>query len=503
MVKRTSHHTPSFDDGGGQGGGGRSNKRRKPSPADGNNSGGGDTACNVFVGNLKYGTTWWALKDHMRQAGNVDSANILESNDGRSKGCAVVKYQHPKEAQRAIRELNESLLDDRKIFVQPDTSSRDSSSNSNNNGGGSRGSGDVSRHENNNTSSSGGSNGIYVGNLPYECSWQALKDFFRSCGQIDRADVIEDPVTKRKKGWGVVFFSNDRSVETAIRKFHGADFQGRTLEVRRDKKSSQQQQPRGGNDDNDNDEFKLHVGNLDYDCSWQDLKDLVQNRCGQVEHADIPKRGWGVVTFATHRDGAAAISRLDGSVFQNRPLEVRWYRPARKTGGKDQHDDEYRDNRNPSSSSSSSSSSLYVGNLSYDCTWQDLKDAFKRYGHVSHAEVCETAGGKSTGFGIVLFSDGKSATKAMDSMDGVEFQGRQLSVRWDRSPDKLQSSERGGGSKRDQRDNNSREKKDNHRGRQQKNKSVSSSNTTNNRDDDKIDDEEMGDPLDNALSCPR
>ena len=109
MVKRTSHHTPSFDDGGGQGGGGRSNKRRKPSPADGNNSGGGDTACNVFVGNLKYGTTWWALKDHMRQAGNVDSANILESNDGRSKGCAVVKYQHPKEAQRAIRELNESL----------------------------------------------------------------------------------------------------------------------------------------------------------------------------------------------------------------------------------------------------------------------------------------------------------------------------------------------------------------------------------------------------------
>jgi RNA recognition motif-containing protein len=501
MVKRTSHHAPSFDGGGGPGGGGRSNKRRKPSPAEGGNSGGGDTACNVFVGNLKYGTTWWALKDHMRQAGNVDSANILESN-GRSKGCAVVKYQHPKEAQRAIRELNESLLDDRKIFVQPDTSSRDSSNDNNGDRGRDRGSGDVGRHENNNnmsSSSGGGSHGIYVGNLPYECSWQALKDFFKSCGQIDRADVIEDPVTKRKKGWGVVFFSNDRAVETAIRKFHGADFQGRTLEVRRDKKSSSMtvQQPRGnGNDDDD--KFKLHVGNLDYDCSWQDLKDLVQKRCGQVEHADIPKRGWGVVTFATHRDGAAAISRLDGSVFQNRPLEVRWYRKTGGSGGNDQHNDEYRDNRNPSSSSSSSSSSsLYVGNLSYDCTWQDLKDAFKRYGHVSHAEVCETAGGKSTGFGIVLFSDGKSAAKAMDSMDGVEFQGRKLSVRWDRSPDKLQSSERGGGSKRDQRDNNSRGKKDSHhRGHQQK--------TTNNRDDDddKID-EEMGDPLDNALSCPR
>jgi len=490
MGKRNSHHTPSFDGGGS--GDGRRNKRRKSS--DHEISGGEN---NVFVGNLKYGTTWWALKDHMRQAGNVDSANILESN-GRSKGCAVVQYQHPKEAKRAISELNESLLDGRKIFVQPDNNPRESSSPSNNNGGGGGGGGEARRHEN---TSSAVSYGIYVGNLPYECSWQSLKDFFKSCGSIDRADVTEDPVTKRKKGWGVVYFSTDRAVETAIRKFHGTDFQGRTLEVRRDKKSSssssmkpvQQQQSRSNNNlsnfAEEDEKFLIFVGNLDYDCSWQDLKDLVQQRCGRVLHADIPKRGWGIITFATHREGAAAISKLDGNIFQNRPLEVRW---NRKVGSSNDEPncDGYRD---PSTSSSSTTRQLYVGNLSYDCTWHNLKDAFKRYGVVNHAEICETGSGKSTGFGIVLFSDGKSAARAIESMNGVEFQGRNLSVRFDRRPGKLESEK--GGSKRDQYDNV--QKKDNHHRRQPKRESGFA---TNRVEEEK---EERGNPLDNALSCPR
>merc|ERR1712150_21423 len=136
--------------------------------------------------------------------------------------------------------------------------------------------------------------------------------------------------------------------DTAIRKFNGSSFQGRILEVRRDKKSSASPATA----------TTVFISNLDYDCSWQDLKDYVQ-RCGRVEHVDIPKRGWAIVTFATQEEGASAISRLDGTVFQNRPLEVRW---DRKSGG-DSYDDD--------GENESSSRQLYVGNLSYDCTWQN------------------------------------------------------------------------------------------------------------------------------------
>merc|ERR1711957_1084383 len=103
-------------------------------------------------------------------------------------------------------------------------------------------------------------------------------------GFIERAEVMEDPNTGRKKGFGMVYFSNERAMENAIRKFHGRDFQGRVLEVRRDKKSSGSNASGNSNNDknrsSENGEFKVFFGNLDHDCSWQDLKDLVQKQCG-------------------------------------------------------------------------------------------------------------------------------------------------------------------------------------------------------------------------------
>eukprot|EP00531_Pseudo-nitzschia_arenysensis_P007146 CAMPEP_0116130994 /NCGR_PEP_ID=MMETSP0329-20121206/8774_1 /TAXON_ID=697910 /ORGANISM="Pseudo-nitzschia arenysensis, Strain B593" /LENGTH=454 /DNA_ID=CAMNT_0003625405 /DNA_START=56 /DNA_END=1420 /DNA_ORIENTATION=- len=400
---------------------GRSNKRRKSN--DGRrierNS---NEGCSVFVGNLRYETRWQALKDHMRKAGNVDSANILEAPNGRSKGCALITYQHPKEASRAIKELNETELEGRKIFVQPDTKVNDEG-----------------RRVEPSTA-----NGVYVGNLPYECSWQALKDFFKTCGYIERAEVMEDPQTGRKKGFGLVYFSNERGVENAIRKFHGTDFQGRTLEVRPDKKSggnnnnsNAPSSSRNNNNNNDGSgDFKVFFGNLDFNCSWQDLKDFVQKRCGRVEHADIPKKGWGVVSFANRRDAGNAISQLDRVVFQNRTLEVRWDRDSGNGSSS-------APNNNSNNNSNNSNKQLYVGNLPYECTWQNLKDAFKRFGPVGHAEVCETANGRTTGFGIIAFVKPSSAEQALKSMDGADFEGRKISVRWDRRPGKLESDKAG------------------------------------------------------------
>jgi RNA recognition motif-containing protein len=461
-------------------GDGRNNKRRKSNDGRGigrnTNAGSNNDGCSVFVGNLKYETSWQDLKDHMRQAGNVDSANILEAPNGRSKGCAVVKYQHFKEAQRAIQDLNESQLDGRTIFVQPDNGNpRDSNNGSSSN--------DSQRFAGERNSDPPSQYGVYVGNLPYECSWQALKDFFKSCGFIERAEVAEDPSTGRKKGYGMVYFSNERAMDNAIRKFDGRDFQGRNLEVRRDKKSpgntsSGNRNINSSSRISENGEFKVYFGNLDFDCSWQDLKDLVQKRCGRVERTEIPKRGWGLVTFATRRDAAAAISAFDKVVFKNRALEVRWDRDkSSSSNGRDERN-------NSSSSSSSTSKQLYVGNLPYECSWQDLKDAFKRFGSVSHAEVCETSNGKTTGFGIVAFVKPSSAEQALKSMDGADFQGRSLSVRWDRKPQKLEA-EKNGSHKRNQ-------------------KSKTAAKTTTEDDDMKTEnEEEKVNPLDMALSSAR
>ena len=61
-----------------------------------------------------------------------------------------------------------------------------------------------------------------------------------------------------------------------------------------------------------------------------------------------------------------------------------------------------------------SSASVYVGNLSWDVSWQDLKDHFKTVGHVLHADVLtEAATGRSKGCGIVSFASARDAATAI------------------------------------------------------------------------------------------
>ena len=75
----------------------------------------------IFCGNLSYETTWQTLKDHMRQAGEVTRADVLMDRvTGRSKGCGIVEYEDAADARKALRELHESQLDGRQIFLRED-----------------------------------------------------------------------------------------------------------------------------------------------------------------------------------------------------------------------------------------------------------------------------------------------------------------------------------------------------------------------------------------------
>ncbi|HET6327657.1 MAG TPA: RNA-binding protein [Planctomycetaceae bacterium] len=70
---------------------------------------------------------------------------------------------------------------------------------------------------------------------------------------------------------------------------------------------------------------------------------------------------------------------------------------------------------------------LYVGNLPYDTTADDLREAFSQFGTVSKTQVIsDRETGRSRGFGFVEVEDG--ADVAIESMNGKDFQGRRLTV---------------------------------------------------------------------------
>lgn len=75
---------------------------------------------------------------------------------------------------------------------------------------------------------------------------------------------------------------------------------------------------------------------------------------------------------------------------------------------------------------------LFVGNLPFQCQWQDLKDLFRAAGNIQRADVALTAEGKSRGFGTVLFASPEDAQNAVRIYHGYEYSGRTLKVHFDR-----------------------------------------------------------------------
>lgn len=79
---------------------------------------------------------------------------------------------------------------------------------------------------------------------------------------------------------------------------------------------------------------------------------------------------------------------------------------------------------------------LYVGNMSYDTTDDDLRKAFEEHGTVdSVAVISDRHSGRSKGFGFVEMSDDEEAKAAMESMNENDFMGRTLKVNEARSRD--------------------------------------------------------------------
>lgn len=72
---------------------------------------------------------------------------------------------------------------------------------------------------------------LYVGNLPYSATEQALTDSFSECGTVTSVKIITDRETGRSKGFGFIEMETDEAAASAITKFNGAMYEGRAMTV--------------------------------------------------------------------------------------------------------------------------------------------------------------------------------------------------------------------------------------------------------------------------------
>jgi RNA recognition motif-containing protein len=83
---------------------------------------------------------------------------------------------------------------------------------------------------------------------------------------------------------------------------------------------------------------------------------------------------------------------------------------------------------------------LYVGNLSFGTTEEQLRELFEQYGRTQSVNViADRETGRSRGFGFVEFESAESARAAQEALDGKDLDGRPLRV------NEAQERSRGGG----------------------------------------------------------
>ncbi len=211
------------------------------------------------------------------------------------------------------------------------------------------------------------------------------------------------------------------------------------------KKSSPQKRAAVSQEKHADQGCRVYVNNLDWDVSWQDLKDHMK-AVGKVTRADVMtsangrSRGCGIVEFSSPSEAAAAIRQLNDSQLKGRAILVREDRePTRSlpphAGGA----------APPAAASSSgghsrgggggapaTGRSVYVGNLPWNTAWQDLKDHMKTAGAVAHVDILMRRDGKASGGAIVQYESARDAGNAIARLNDSMFGGRPLQVREDR-----------------------------------------------------------------------
>jgi len=434
----------------------------------------------VYVGNLSWEATWQDLKDHMRGLGDgceVRRADVLQGHDGRSKGCGLVEFETAEGARRAVLMMNDTELMGRQIFVREDREAAGSSGPTTQEASAPPSSMGLDPLISAPNPAGGTAPGIagrrcYVGNLAWEVAWQDLKDHMRGAGEVLFAEVMTTG-DGRSKGCGIVEFATSEQAQEAIATLNDSDLMGRMIFVREDREQGGGgsggfragarsgggyvantppvsgaggiRVPPLGNttpstgasapDAVDSTRGRrVYVGNLSWEVAWQDLKDHMRG-AGEVLFSEVMtsgdgrSKGCGIVEFATAEQAQEAIAQLNDTDLMGRMIFVREDREVSGGGGGGTR---RRGGGGSGAGGVGQACSVYVGNLAFETSWQDLKDHMRAAGNVDKADILQADDGRSKGCAVVTFQKAQEAQRAIRELQNTVLHERPIFVREDR-----------------------------------------------------------------------
>jgi nucleolin len=189
-----------------------------------------------------------------------------------------------------------------------------------------------------------------------------------------------------------------------------------------------------------NEEAKLFVAGLPDSISEEVLKQLFEATGGKVVGVSLPKdrltgrpRGFGFVTLATPQEAQAARDALDGSMQAGKSISVRPFQaepPKRDALGAGPRIGGPPGPRGPGGPQQAPDRTLYVGNLPYDTTQEEVQLLVNTAAPdgVVRVHLPMDADGRKRGFGFVTMASPETAKAAADALRQADLRGRRLVV---------------------------------------------------------------------------
>ncbi|XP_023914878.1 polyadenylate-binding protein 2 [Quercus suber] len=159
----------------------------------------------------------------------------------------------------------------------------------------------------------------------------------------------------------------------------------------------------------------LYVGDLDVNVSDSQLYDLFSQLCPVVSVRvcrDLSTRrslGYGYVNYSNPQDAARSLNLLNFTPLNNKPIRIMY------------------SHRDPSIRKSGTAN-IFIKNLDKAIDHKALHDTFSSFGSILSCKVATDANGQSKGYGFVQFESEESAQNAIDKLNGMLINDKQVYV---------------------------------------------------------------------------
>ena len=323
-------------------------------------------SASLYVGELDPAVTEAMLFELFSSIGQVASIRVCrDAVTRRSLGYAYVNYNSTADGERAMEELNYTVIKGRPcriMWSQRDPALRKT-----------------------------GQGNIFIKNLDTAIDNKALHDTFASFGHILSCKVAQDEFGA-SKGYGFVHYETAEGAREAIKSVNGMLLNDKKVFVghhipRKDRESKF-------------DEMKanftnIYVKNIEPEVTDEQFRELFE-KYGDVTSASIARdpdtdksRGFGFVNYVNHENAATAVDELHNKDFRGQNLYVG---RAQKKSEREEELRKQHEAARQEKASKYQGVNLYVKNLSDDVDDEELRKIFSTVGNVTSAKVMRDSG---------------------------------------------------------------------------------------------------------------